>query len=592
MSLDGERSHKEWKQLAENLLETIENLPVGAVCVDGERLCMNRATEEIIGYSRDELQTVDAWFQALYRERAQEIRAFYEARLAKNFPGTARVVLTRKDGEERRVEFAAHRFDDRVIWILQDVTEQEEVEKALRDEIEQKRSILDAAVDAIITTDAEGVIVEANQSASRLFEYKGSEILGRRFNDLMPSPYRREYGEQLARLRHTGDTDLTRSVKEIRGKRKNDSTFPADLTVGITNESGLVTNIVRDITKRRQIEEGLQLEHDFNERLSEILPVIELVLDCDGRVIRFNPVFERISGWSMDEAQDRNWFDTFLPERDRESIRRLFHQAVEEPPVIGTINPILTKSGEEVEIEWFSTVLHDVDGSVVGLLCSGIDVTERLRLENLVYKASEEERIRIAQDLHDGLCSQLSGVAFLSASLSERLRRGNTIEPEDTDGIVKNLQVAISQTRELAHGLNGIGDRPDALPIALKKMAEQARATSQIRCRFQSPGDEFELADTVTANHLYRIAQEAVSNALRHSGGNHLTVSLVKETDQLWRLRITDNGKGFDPGGTSSDGIGLSTMRFRARAIGAKLLIQRRRSQGMRVDCHFTAVTT
>lgn len=459
--------------------------------------------------------------------------------------------------------------------------------RVLYEQVERNRAILDAAVDAIVTIDENGVIVSSNPATERIFGYCENELLGRNVKMLMPTPYREEHDDYLARYRKTGEAHVIGIGREVKGRRKDGSIFPVDLAVGRVDHLGFYIGIMRDISARKQIEESARRDHEFAERLLATVQNIILVLDCEGRIVRYNSFFEQISGVALEEVEGADWFDTFLPESDRVRIRELFQQSAVSDAVRGSINSIVTKSGERREIEWYASPLCENDGSVIALVCCGTDVTERLRLEREVYRASEEERIRIAQDLHDGLGSFLTGIGYLAGALSANLRHGKEVSAEDTDLIVENINDAIHQARALARGLHGISDQPNGLHGALKKLVAWVRTTTKIKCRFSASDSYIAIADSIVANHVYRIAQEAVNNAVRHSGATQLTLRIETAADNGLVLSVLDNGCGFDPATLPDRGIGLHTMKYRSKAIGARLSITRRKSGGTRVKCHF-----
>ncbi|MDX2092162.1 MAG: PAS domain-containing protein [Kofleriaceae bacterium] len=123
-------------------------------------------------------------------------------------------------------------------------------------------------------------------------------------------------------------------------------------------------------------------------RVLEAAPVMILVLAADGTIQYANPFFERLSGYKLDEVRGKDWFDTFLPARDRERIRELFRQCFDGAHVERKINPIITRGGEEREIEWTDEFLRDVAGHIVGLLAIGHDVTERVRAQEEAHRSS------------------------------------------------------------------------------------------------------------------------------------------------------------------------------------------------------------
>lgn len=165
---------------------------------------------------------------------------------------------------------------------------------------------------------------------------------------------------------------------------------------GITiNDSLLVTFV--DITERKRGEEALRSERDFSNGLIETAPAIVLVLDTEGCIVRFNPYMEEISGYTLAEVQGKDWFGTFLPERDRGQARDLYQKALDEIRTIGNVNSIITKDGREVEIEWFDKSIKNAQGKILGLIAIGQDITERKRGEEALNRLNEELEQRVRE---------------------------------------------------------------------------------------------------------------------------------------------------------------------------------------------------
>jgi len=147
------------------------------------------------------------------------------------------------------------------------------------------------------------------------------------------------------------------------------------------DEMGILTARFNDLLRQQhQLTKALQDERNYANRLIETAPVIVLVLDPQGYIQHANPFFERVTGYKLDEFKGKEWFSTFLPERDRDMIRNLFHEATHDRPTRGNINAILTREGNEREIEWNDQPVRNKEGELLSLLSIGIDVTERQAL--------------------------------------------------------------------------------------------------------------------------------------------------------------------------------------------------------------------
>jgi signal transduction histidine kinase len=213
-----------------------------------------------------------------------------------------------------------------------------------------------------------------------------------------------------------------------------------------------------------------------------------------------------------------------------------------------------------------------------------LDKDKRLaQLQKQVLEISEREQRRIGQDLHDGLGQQLTAIELMCQTIKNdpKVAADRKRLQQELDRLSGYIRSAITQTRSLAHGLTPFKVESGGLEIALADLAETSSASGGIRCRFYCPSPVV-VADQKTATHLYRIAQEAVSNALRHSGAQQVKISLTSDEKTL-RLEISDDGKGFAkaPGA----GMGLGMMNHRAQVIGARLDVKSARGKGSTVTC-------
>ena len=171
------------------------------------------------------------------------------------------------------------------------------------------------------------------------------------------------------------------------------------------------------------------------------------------------------------------------------------------------------------------------------------------------------------------MCTTLKAEAAQQPALAKRL-----------DVMGQMLRQAITQTRSLARGLVPVGDEPDALQIGLAELAERTDALGRVHCRLDSPRP-IAIGDAFVAGHLYRIAQEAVNNAVKHARAQHITIRLTRDVAKLV-LEVSDDGNGLSkPRTPQPPGLGLGIMRHRARMIGAGLEIASKRGQGTTVRC-------
>jgi two-component system, LuxR family, sensor kinase FixL len=215
----------------------------------------------------------------------------------------------------------------------------------------------------------------------------------------------------------------------------------------------------------------------------------------------------------------------------------------------------------------------------------GRDVTEQRRLEREVLEISTREQRRMAHDLHDGICQQLAGLAFLADLLAERLEAGPSEGAEEARRISDAVTQVNNQTRQVARGLFPAALEENGLVAALEELAAHAGAFFNTRCLFTCPSI-LTINDEILAHHLFFIAQEAMLNAARHARPSRILVKLEPEGARF-ALTIEDDGQGLPATPAAADRMGLRIMRYRARQIGAELEIQSRPEGGTRVRCVF-----
>jgi signal transduction histidine kinase len=210
------------------------------------------------------------------------------------------------------------------------------------------------------------------------------------------------------------------------------------------------------------------------------------------------------------------------------------------------------------------------------------EIAERERLEKVILEISERERRNLGHDLHDGLGQHLTGTSLTGQILVEKLQARNADESTDAKRLVALIEDAIEQTRRLAKGLVLADIERDGLPAALQELASAGTEQSRVACEFRCEG--IASVDESTTVHLYRIAQEAVSNALRHSKARCIEIALANLADGL-TLTVCDNGTGLPPPAARGHGLGLRIMAHRATIIGAKFAIEQAPSGGTRMTC-------
>jgi signal transduction histidine kinase len=198
-------------------------------------------------------------------------------------------------------------------------------------------------------------------------------------------------------------------------------------------------------------------------------------------------------------------------------------------------------------------------------------------LERRVLEIGDEERSRIGHDLHDGLGQHLTGISLLSESLKNRIKE-SAGPAADAEKITQLTSEAIAWTRDLARSLSPTTLENDGLLAGLQELAENAGSLLHIQCHWDYKGAEPNLGRTQSL-HVYRIAQEAVSNSVKHGKAKSVQISL-ENTGTTLILNVTDDGCGLSSKTIANPGMGLRIMTYRAKMVGAKLSVERASAQG------------
>ncbi len=201
------------------------------------------------------------------------------------------------------------------------------------------------------------------------------------------------------------------------------------------------------------------------------------------------------------------------------------------------------------------------------------EMAERERLEKALLEVSEREQRRIGHDLHDSLCQHLLGAALAGQVLGGKLEAKSLAETEDAGRLVTMIEDGIDLARNLARGLAPVELSAEGLMAAFRELARTTTERFQTECRFAAPAPVL-INDPVMAIHLFRIAQEAVSNALKHGHPKLVTIGL-KQQQELIELTIRDDGSGLPDPLPATRGMGLHIMQHRASMIGATFEVER-----------------
>jgi PAS domain S-box-containing protein len=347
---------------------------------------------------------------------------------------------------------------------------------------------------------------------------------------------------------------------------------------------GILRRRVRKQTAiiRRQLETEAALKERY-ENLFENASDMVFTHDLGGRITSVNKTGEQILRRGRNEILGRDLV-TFVAEDEREAVKQWLAEEIKDGELATAEWDFVNTTGQRLRLE-ISSLLVQRAGSGPEVESVARDITERSRLEREILETSNREQRRIGHDLHDGVCQQLAAIAYRMDILGEQLEEKGVTESSEASRIRSLLNEAIQQTRGVARGLFPVRLAESGLESALEELAATVNNLFKTQCRFACEKPLPSLDSTVSL-HLYYIAQEAVSNAVRHGKATQVNIAITGARERF-TLEVQDNGTGFRLPLTDPSGMGIRIMRYRARVIGATLNLKSEPNQGTQVTVQF-----
>ncbi|HEX3988501.1 MAG TPA: PAS domain S-box protein [Verrucomicrobiae bacterium] len=374
---------------------------------------------------------------------------------------------------------------------------------------------------------------------------------------------------------------------------------------------------------RRAFEKELREEQSFRAAIETSIPSGIAVVDLDGRQSYVNPAFCEMVGWHEAELIGRKPPFDFWPEEEREHITGVLARVVEgNAPAGGLELRLRRKNGDRFDALVLVTALKDPFENITGWLSSFTDITqrkeaedalrrsheqleervrqrtselskansqlqaamkERRRLEHELLEITDKERRSIGLNLHDDLGQKLTGIALMCKGLQVQLDRRNAEGAAEAGRIHALIQETMKQTRNISHDLITSEFQEQDLASAMEGMVARVQRTFNVACRFhcETAAPEFE---SNAVSQLYKITQEAVTNAVKHGKAKNVEIRLAKGGNQF-HLSIHNDGAPFPSVVNKNGGLGLRIMSYRAHLIGGSLDVKPGESEGAIVTC-------
>ena len=494
--------------------------------------------------------------------------------------------------------------------------------ESLREKERQHRLLFEKSPNPRFVCDCRTLrLLAVNEAASRHYGFTRGELLGLTANDLCAPSDRAGFLAYCHRVSLKGSLPVEAASGQFRHFKKDGSLIHVEVTAAVIPYKGKDAFLVlaQDITHRKQTEQRLLAHHATTQALAESVTVAEASpkilraicesLGCDrGELWRVNQdssalrcaqVWAPASELELPTHRRTLARGEGIPGMVWLKNKPLWIKDIAQEPHLARGTPVGRglRTALAFPIRLNDEVLgvivvytREVRGIDKHLLRMFQDITSqvgqvmgRRRVERQLLEVSEREQQRIGQDLHDGLCQQLAGVAYLADNLQARLAQKSPHDAAAAARIHTLLKETIVQARQLARGLNPVKLESVGLMAALQELTSSIESLFSISCRFEC-WHRVLLHNHETAIHLYRIAQEAIHNAITHGKATQIVVSLARKEDKLV-LSVRDNGRGLSPSMPRGDGRGVENMRYRARTIGAQLQWDPRPVGGTVVSC-------
>lgn len=597
-----------------------------------------------LGYSRsDVVPHVDFGASLIHPDDLPRVNAALDEHFQRRAPGyRCELRLRGKDGGYRWtqgtgkvVEWDENGKPLRLVGSDADITERKRAEARFRATIE-------SCPTAMVMIDRTGKIVLANAEAERLFGYTRAEMLGELVELLVPLRARESHPALRSSYFHHPEARRMGVGRELFGLRKDGSEFPIEIGLNPveTDEGFFVLSAILDITERKRVEAHLQeLNRTLEQRVTERTQLVELLKDVAATCNQAESVEEACSavlervcrylGWPLAHAilvaQDpRGLFarsDLWFPQPPRSTVSdvvlhgtltvsAISGQADWIPDVSQISDPVRREELEQLGVramltmpvmvadvvvavlEFFHTELSPPNAELqavanqLGQLLG--HVVERAQLQQAVEESVGAEQRRIGQELHDGIGQELTALSLLSRSIALTLKSEGSSAADRADEFASGIPRLVRQIRNVIRGLMPVELDADGLMSALQQLADSTQQRYGVRCQLESRRSA-PVPNPTVAHHLFRIAQEAINNALKHGQARSILVTLQAHNSML-ELSVRDDGVGIVTETTRSAdgrsrGMGLRIMRHRARLIGGQLSVQCPSSGGTAVIC-------
>jgi PAS domain S-box-containing protein len=593
---EAERALRESKERFRQLAETTSAIPWEADANTWQFTYVGPQALEILGYPPEQWFEKDFWVAHIHPDDREWAVEFCKK--------------SSRSMRDYQFEYRMISADGRIVWLhdivsvesingapktlrgfMVDVTGRKEAEEGLQRSEARFRRVLETAPDGMVLVRPDGTIALANEQMEKLFGYRSEELIGQGVEVLALEGFRREHAQ--AHANHVSDARVRPrgAGLELYGRRKDGSTVPVEIRLSPleTPEGVLVCAAIRDVTDRKRAEEGLRESETRFRTMANTAPVMIWMSGTDKRCTFFNKGWLDFTGRLLEQELGHGWAEGVHPE-DFDRCLAAYVNAFETRQEFTMEYRLRRHDGEYCWVLDIGVPRFAPDGTFLGYIGSAIDITERKQAEDALRDlsgrlivAQEDERRRIARELHDDLTQRLAVLAIEAGKVEQQLHGG--AEP-----VLERLRRMKQEMIELAAVVHGISRQlhPSILDDlglvnAIEAECMNFSRREGVQVKFTSQNVPATLPRDL-ALCLYRIAQESLWNIAKHAQTTAAYVTLGGSEREIV-LSIEDCGRGFDLEQVRGKrGLGLASMEERVRLIDGQVSVRSVLGKGTTVE--------
>ncbi len=601
MCVDEQKKLEAALRAAENSYElavSAARLPVWHYDVRSDTVTGNAYWHRTVGHELTDAEVprrVETWLSDIHPDDAErnsklltrdatDDTGFYQTEFRIRLPGGEYKWLLDRG---RVVERSADGAPTKAVGISLDIDAQKRMEFDLRESEQRFRGAFEFAAVGMALVAPDGRWLRVNRSLCGIVGYTAEELLATDFQSITHPEDLHKGAEQVQQML---EGTLSHYDMEKRYIHKDGHIVWALLSVsvvrGAAGQSMYFVSQIQDITERKLAERRLIESEQRYRTVAGLVPgfVFEgVVRDGHTHPIWVSDGFQRVYGCTLEkfmELGDRDFCDAAPWVQVRAGASDSIGGS--DP---GTDISLKNADGAQRWLRVVARLVHNGTGRDADrVLGVAEDVTERKRLEHALREATYREQQRLGQEIHDGLGQELTGLAYLASSLATEAARASSPLAPDLTRLADVARHAIESCRSIARGVSPLTESRGSLLQSLRQITDLAAASGHASVSFEAIEHASLTLPSDSCDQLHRITQEALNNALKHAGADHINVSIQIDPTKV-RIKVVDDGRGLTVSGEAPGGRGIDGMRQRASSIGARLRVETPQGGGAAVVC-------